>query len=277
MKKGIIYKHDELANLQNELLGILKEIKIICDKHNIPFFAVGGTLLGAVRHKGFIPWDDDIDIGMLRDDYDKFIDIAKKELPEQYFVLNFKENNHVPFCFTKICKKDTLFVEYETRKLKYPHCIFVDIMPYDNTFSDQPKRKKHLNKGKFYHQLFKSKILWGVSSLSSGKHLFFKKVSRFLIHLSLLLIPKKYIFNKMEKQMEQNNGKITNEYITFWSEERFANPKNYYFPLVDLKFEDIDLKVPNNYDKILKKQYGDYMKLPPENKRVSHSPYIIKF
>ena len=102
MRHSHVYSADEIRKLQNELLSILKEIDQICKRNNIKYFAVGGTLLGAVRHHGFIPWDDDIDIGMLRSDYNKFILIAKKELPNNYFVLNFDENNHFPASFTKV-------------------------------------------------------------------------------------------------------------------------------------------------------------------------------
>ena len=276
MRQGHVYSTDELRALQNELLCILKEIDQICKRNDIKYFAVGGTLLGAVRHHGFIPWDDDIDIGMLRSDYNKFISIAKKELPNDYFILNFNENNHFPASFTKVCKKNTTFVEYETRKLKYPHCLFVDIMRYDKTFDDSNKRTKHLKKGKMYHQLFKSKMLWGVSSLSSAKKKKLGKVVRPILHILLSPFPKKFIYNKMIKSMSKYNNLIEGEPITFWSEERFANPAKCYFPLVISSFEDIEIPIPNNYDVILKKQYGNYMELPPKEKRVSHSPYLLK-
>lgn len=276
MRHSHVYSADELRILQNELLSILKEIDQICKRNNIKYFAVGGTLLGAVRHHGFIPWDDDIDIGMLRSDYNKFILIAKKELPNNYFVLNFDENNHFPASFTKVCKKNTTFVEYETRKLKYPHCLFVDIMPYDKTFDDNGKRIKHLKKGKIYHQLFKSRMLWGVSSLSSEKQKKIGKVVRPILHILLSPFPKRFIYNKMIYNMSKYNDLIGEEHIVFWSEERFANSTKCYFPLVTVLFEDIEMPIPNNYDVILKKQYGNYMELPPKEKRVSHSPYILK-
>ena len=133
-----------------------------------------------------------------------------------------------------------------------------------------------MKKGKLYHQLFKSKILWGVSSSSSNKQKKFGKIIRPLLHILLLPFPKKSIYNKMIKNMSKYNETISGEYITFWSEERFANPFDYYFPLKKVSFGDTEIPIPNNYEEILKKQYGNYKELPPEEKRVSHSPYIFK-
>ena len=97
-----------------------------------------------------------------------------------------------------------------------------------------------------------------------------------LLHILLLPFSKKSIYNKMIKNMSKYNETISGEYITFWSEERFANPFDYYFPLKKVSFGDTEIPIPNNYEEILKKQYGNYKELPPEEKRVSHSPYIFK-
>lgn len=114
----------------NVELNILKEVKRICEKHNIKYFAEGGTLLGAARHGGFIPWDDDIDVAMLRDDYNKFIEIAQSELPEHLFIQNSKTDIR-PNLFTKIRDSRTTWIpKGNDLKLKN-YGIFIDIFPLD--------------------------------------------------------------------------------------------------------------------------------------------------
>jgi lipopolysaccharide cholinephosphotransferase len=124
---------NELKNLQNVQLEILDEIVRICNKYDIPYFFIGGTLLGAVRHKGFIPWDDDIDIGMLRKDYNKFIKLCKDELKSEYYLQCSETYPQHWLSFAKIRKNNTLFIESEGLPFRGNdhRGIFVDIFPYD--------------------------------------------------------------------------------------------------------------------------------------------------
>lgn len=101
---------EELKELQKVLLDILKEVKRVCDENNIDYFIIAGTALGAVRHKGFIPWDDDIDIGMTRDNYEKFIKIANTKLSEEFFLQTMETEEETPFYFAKVRKNKTKFI-----------------------------------------------------------------------------------------------------------------------------------------------------------------------
>ena len=276
MEQFKVYSKEELKGVQEHLVDILIKIDSICEKHNINYFAIGGTLLGAIRHKGFIPWDDDIDIGMMRKDYDHFLKIASEELSENYFVLNYETNKNVPFSFTKVCKKDTLFVEYEVRKLNYPHTLFVDIIPFDKCPSDDNKQKKYLKRMLFWHQLFKSKTLWRVSKLANEKRSSIGKIARPILHILLLPISKKYIYKKMIKNMTKYNQDSECEKVCCWGGKKTMELITSYLPTRKMKFEQIQINTPNNSDLILKTQYGDYMQLPPENKRHSHMPYELK-
>ena len=112
-------------------LEMFKYYLAICEKHDLKYFLIGGTLLGAVRHKGFIPWDDDIDIGMPRPDYEKFLLVAQKELPEHIFLQTHNTDIEYPNCFAKLRNSDTTFIETSCKKLKINHGIYIDIFPLD--------------------------------------------------------------------------------------------------------------------------------------------------
>ena len=120
-----------LRQVQLKQLEIAKEIKKICDENEIKYFLDSGTLLGAVRHKSFIPWDDDLDIGMLRDDYEKFINIAPQKLSNNFILQTWKTDEEYANAFAKIRMKNTLYIESSTNGNNMNHGIFIDVFPYD--------------------------------------------------------------------------------------------------------------------------------------------------
>ena len=133
MVQDDIISKEKLRKMQLLELKILKEVKRICEKHNIPYFLIAGSLIGAVRHKGFIPWDDDIDIGMLRDDYERFLDVCKTDLGSEYFLQTPEtEKGNADYGIAHIRLNGTSMVQ-EFRKNTTTHNGFtIDIFPYDN-------------------------------------------------------------------------------------------------------------------------------------------------
>ena len=125
------YKKEVLEHLHRVQIEMIQDLDRVCKKYEIPYFAAFGTALGAVRHQGFIPWDDDTDVGMLRKDYDRFLEIAEKELGDHYRVLTPEVDKRYACNVTKLQRKGTVFISHLSKNLKCEQCIFIDIFPFD--------------------------------------------------------------------------------------------------------------------------------------------------
>ena len=144
----------ELQKIQRLQLDMLKEVKRICEKHNIPYFLMAGTLLGAVRHGGFIPQDDDLDVGMLKEDYFRFLEVAEEELQYPYFIQNWKKEKHYAYPYAKMMIKDTLWLEEVSRKVDISHGVYIDIVCFYTITDKESERKKIYNKHMMLRQQF---------------------------------------------------------------------------------------------------------------------------
>lgn len=136
------YDPSTLRRLQLVELDILEVVADVCERHGIRWFLDRGTALGAVRHKGFIPWDDDVDVGMLREDYERFLQIAEKELPNGYSLHTPDNTPHYAPLFAKVYKDGTEFWSREISESKCEQGIFVDIFPYDTMSTDEVDQKR---------------------------------------------------------------------------------------------------------------------------------------
>lgn len=277
------YDKEVLDKLHAVQVEMLKDFAQVCEKHGLSYFAVYGTAIGAVRHAGFIPWDDDIDVGMLRSDYDKFMKIFPKEMKEKYNLLTPQIDGRYSCTVTHIQRKGTKFVSEVTKDLKCEQCIFMDIFPFDYVPQD---RKKQISQSRKANILGKLLFLSGnpnpVIEYDGIKGETMALACR-LIHIILKLfrvkpecLYKKYIKNATKYNMSSERGRYVTsfEYVGGLKDKIVAKD---IFPLKKVPFEDIEINLPNNNDKFLKKVYGDYMKLPPEDQRVNHMPLIIQF
>lgn len=257
-----------LDKLHLTQLEIFDEFVSICKKHNLEYFLIGGTLLGAVRHKGFIPWDDDIDVAMPQKDYLEFLKISSNEINNQFFVDSIETNNNYFLWFAKVKKKNTIFSEKSIEHLNnIDKAIFIDIFPYIN-ISD-------FNNISFKIRVLLFKIISNI--IMSKKHIY-NSFKRKILNFITFLIPTSF-FVKLETKllfMDKNNNSnyIGSLYSTYGTE--VFNRKD-FFPLKKIKFENRSVYGLNNNDQYLKTMYGDYMKLPPVEKRVTHMPLEIKF
>ncbi|EIW6614549.1 LicD family protein [Clostridium perfringens] len=273
------YSNDELRKLQCIQKEILTHVHNICVDNNIEYFIIAGTLLGAVRHKGFIPWDDDIDIGMTRDNYEKFNKIASKFLAEGYELQNIYEDKNCPFAYSKVRKKNTKFIEYCNRNLEMMNGIYIDIFPFDNVPDNEFERKIHYKKVKLILKLFIYNSTPDITQEPVNLSLKIKFLLRRIIHNILKRIPKKYLFNILDNEMKKYRNTNTKykamllNGVYMWE----SISKDTLYPLIQLEFEKNKYFAPNDYNQYLTDVYGDYLKLPPENKRIGHSPYILEF
>lgn len=242
-------------------LSILVFIDKLCKENNLEYFLSFGTLIGAIRHKGFIPWDDDIDIQMKRNDYEKFIKIFPKNNINNYKILNVEDNSEYYYPFLKIVDGNTKVEEINFKNIDELG-VWVDIFPLDN-FDNKIINEKKV-------KLLKKKL----NISRENKCVVTKKKSKTFIKRILHIFyrkknPKKYglIMNELGKKV-LNTGK---EYCILYSLnfKKCILNKEFYSETIDCEFEGYKFKAPSKYHDILTQIYGDYMKLPPENQRTS--------
>lgn len=277
------YDETVLKKLHGVQVEMLHDFAQVCEKYKLPYFAVYGTAIGAVRHAGFIPWDDDIDVGMLRVDYDKFMEIFSKEMSDKYNLLTPQIDGQYSCTVTHIQRKNTIFVSEVTQNLKCEQCIFMDIFPFDYVPRD---RKKQVAQSRKANILGKLLFLSGNPNpiidydgikgeiMSLGCRLVY--VALKLLRIKPSWIYKKYVDNATKYNKSDEKGRYVTSYEYVGSLKDKIAAKD-IFPLKKVPFENTEINIPNNNDKFLKKVYGDYMKIPPENERVNHMPLIIQF
>ena len=279
MNKNRCYAPEDLKRTQDVLLDILKEVNRVCDENNITLFMEGGTAIGTVRHGGFIPWDDDIDVFALREDYDRLMEILPQQLSDGYGMDNWLNNADFPAPNACVYAKNTISVPVEMKNCKYKYGISIGIYPYDNIPDDDDAAKRQLRKCWFWCRLHWLKVL-------PFPYVPYKGLKRFIIHtvcgvghIFLKLVPKKFIVTNYENACRENNGIETRRATIASSTPIFRTTvvKEELFPAVVMPFEDTQVKLPACYDSLLTREYGDYMQLPPEDKRKNHFPCVLKF
>ena len=253
----------------------------ICEKYHLRYFVAFGTLLGTVRHKGFIPWDDDIDVGMPREDYEKFLQIAQKECGEEYFLQTVDTDPEYHLYFAKLRMNHTRFVENSLQKAGSVTGFYIDIFPYDEISDDEAEMEKQLNRAVRWGMILS---IYKVKEPQIGQYGPAKDfVMRSIWHIlhggmHLCGISAKTVWKKCKQAFMQKPEKGSSRMTTFAADaKKWIIEKKEIEQLVDVPFEDITVKIPGGYDAILNRCYGDYMKLPDEKDRVNHMPVEIQF
>lgn len=258
-------------------LKIALEIKRICEKNSIPYFLTAGSTLGAVRHGGFIPWDDDMDIGMLRADYLRFIDLCRTDLGKEYFLQTWDTDPDYPFSFGKIRLKGTHMVEcFSEEQAEEHNGIFVDIFPYDNVPDNNIKKK--LQSCKYY---FCKRLLW--IKKGYGKNMKHQSVLQKSKYYVFLTISKLFRYAKIKdyfiKTQLRYNNTNTEKVVTdgSYSYKKESINRAWVENLELVRFESDDFFTYKDRLKYLEHFYGDYMKLPSEEKRNRHEMMKVDF
>lgn len=263
-----------MNELQNKELEILKHFIRVCDELNLKYYLVCGSALGAVKYGGFIPWDDDIDVALPRDDYEKFLQEAPSRLPGYLFLQNYRTDPEFPMIITKIRDSRTTMIESDFADLSINHGICIDVFPLDGYPSDNKevksfeKRKKYFQRRLFARTMgkratfglnFRTTIIWILYRFFGYCKDTALLISKYENHLA------SYPVDGSEMVCNHGNWQGSLEYASAVQ----------YGEGVFLNFEGINVRVPEKYDIYLRQKYGDYTLDPPIDKQVSHHSYKI--
>ncbi len=257
----------DLKLLHEKLLEIVSDIDIFCRNNNIDYVLSSGNVIGAIRHKGFIPWDDDLDIEMTRENYDKFLLLFKNN--EKYYLQ--KDTIDYPMQFSKLRANNTTFIEdipYRKKFRKMHQGIYIDIFPVDKVSKNKIKAKM---------QCVFANIITAQSLFLRGYPKSHRTILKnIIIILSLLFLPFRNFLNNYVKAF--NNSSDFDFYCSFYgsTKKHFLLKSTYEGPFQLFPYEHLSLPLMNNYDLYLRAYYGDYMKLPSEEKRIYsiHAKYF---
>lgn len=269
-----------LARVKKNELSILEAISGLCEANSIQWWLDGGTCLGALRHKGFIPWDDDIDIGMLRPDYDRFCELALSELPQGFSLHTARNTSGYAPMFAKVYKDGTRFENKEGRDAGSSMGIFVDVFPYDCLYEDAGMRARQI-------------------ALASGA-----QRRSYLYHSGTISVPHRgvvgavervgcHVLHAVEKMMTKDpakyqdqydraipipsNGAIGSECLTLAWPNMDPVPIDEILPVSFADFEGQLYPVPRLAEKYLTTMYGDWRSIPAPEDRHTHLPLLIDF
>ena len=272
------YDPDTLKHLQTVIMDIFKDFIKICEENDIQYFLHAGTNIGAVRHKGFIPWDDEIDVALLRDDYEKLLKILDNE-NEKYYISNLKKrfdvDDDVYTPKTLLCLKNTKLKQKEHECTLYNFGIYIDI----NVLDEIPENK--IKKFLFIKTVYFVKFLiFLTNSIQCDEYT--SKINEFIGHrlkflFKIFNVPNfsLKIFTRLIKRYQGKSDIVCSPGEGVYIERTFH--KSCFDQALIVQFEDIDAKIPVGYDEILKTFYGNYMEIPPLSERFNHNWKIIDF
>lgn len=273
-----VYTDEELRQIQKIEKKALAEIIRICEQLQIECFVIGGTTLGAIRHNGFIPWDDDIDVGMTRENYIKFIKSAEKYLSPQYHLQTPYGNVNSPYIYTKVRIDGTKFVEYPNRNLKIHQGVYIDVFPFDEVPDDENLNLEQFKKIRSLIWLFGMRQAPDRYDPPKSLSEQMKQIAHRTLYYFLKIIPHDFLVNIIDNQMQKYNGTGQKALACLCFPRRKVEyvEKINLWPLKEHQFEDLTVPIPGNYDEYLKTHYGEYMKLPPREERYGHKPWLVE-
>lgn len=274
MKEINLHEMDRNHKVHEVQLELLDVIKNVCEENDLSYQIFAGTLLGSIRHKGFIPWDDDIDVAMPRKDYELLLKIFADRSSTKYFLQTIYTDKNSPFLFAKLRKRGTRFVEESTSHIEMDHGIFIDIFPLDSVNYDDYQKANF----RILRIVYTFQYIFSINKELLSKR---TKVLRTVLdpfvqgrfHHKL-----KTLIDKKLKTLNQNDTeKYYNHLTNSISQKRFYRyiiDKNKFHDLEEYEFEGNFYSGPKDYDHYLTSIYGDYMKLPPIEEQKSHHGII---
>lgn len=255
--------------LQEKVFELLREFVRICDKWSIPYYLVCGSALGAEKYGGFIPWDDDIDVALLREDYQRFLEVAPGELPQGYFLQNYMTEPCFPHLSSKLRNSNTAFIETGVAGLPMNHGIYLDIFPLDGQPAAPLERKLFFWKKKVYDWI----RFCSLEEETRYKRWRRKTLPRFLG------LDKKTAFavgalSRLCAKYSTDESELWCNYGNWQGELEYA-PKWHYGDGTWATFEGLRVRIPENIDAYLTQKYGDWRADPPVEKQKSHHRSVV--
>ncbi len=266
----------DVKETQNVAADILEVIAGLCDKLSLRYYLFYGTLIGAVRHNGFIPWDDDLDIMMPRKDHDILVKylLDNKEMFPDLEVFNHDVNKKYPYMITRI--SDKRYRVIMNNEKEYGMGIFIDIYPFDGLGDTEQEALKFGLKGDRLSSLCyqATRVRCATETTTST----FRKIIKFPVFVFSKIMGKNFFQNRLKK-LERVKDYDKSEYVgcVVWLSggRKDIFPRKWFDEYVMIKFGDKEYRCPKEYDKFLTQVYGDYMQLPPENERIGHHNYYV--
>lgn len=259
-------KKMDSSELKKYQVGILDYVHEFCVKNNIKYFIDSGTLLGAVRHGGYIPWDDDIDVGMLREEYDVFREKFTDETG-RYVFASVETDKKCPFAHGKVYDTHTVLYEPDERGRKL--AVNIDVFVYDDAPEDDALLEEQYKKRDIYRYLNNRRTGVPASDVP-----FKTKVVYYTFHYVLKVFPFNFFTKMVSKNSQRYKGENTSRVGNFTAYTKMICSKRVFDEFIDIEFEGKKYRAPKGYDEWLRAFYGDYMELPPEEKRVSTHRFV---
>lgn len=259
-----------ISELKRIELSILKKVTKFCDDNHLIYFLLAGTALGAVRHKGFIPWDDDIDIGLPRKDYERFIETYNDEA---YEVLEYSKDRNYPYAFAKVIDNGTVLIEPTNNT--YPLGVYIDVFPIDGLQGDDRQRETQSRRAIRY-----SRMLIYKSVTTKYETDYIHRLYHIILRMALLPFSRRWIIEKQIKNAKRYSyencdyiGVLVVRYYTTGGNVK----KEYFGEGCFGEFEGEMFRLPSDCSSYLKWKYGDYMKIPPVEQRKTHHYFTVYY
>lgn len=265
--------------VQELTINLLKVFVNICEENNLRYYFTGGALIGVLRHNGFIPWDDDIDVGMPRKDYDKFIEILRRRMPEGYGICNRETDSNWNFAMSQFIDMESEIEIHLAEQPRKAH-IWIDVFPLDGLPSGKIARWLRVKNILMHRYLVQIAHIGTQVDANRNRPLYEKLILRICKIMRVeKILNTKFILDHMEKVLRKCDfyeseyaGNMLGRY-----REREVVLKKYFGTPKKGVFETLEINIPENSHELQVALYGDYMKLPPENERVAHNVKILKY